>query len=298
MKMMRATSFSIFLFASFFYFANANACASCGSGGDDPLILYPNEWLKVYLGVSHQSNFKNVDSNGDFRTAGGPTSKQSLAVAGGYSFSPRSFATVTVPLQRNTRDDKSRMSVGDPSIAGRYSVLMQSFDEPYVPQVQLLLGYKFSQSRSIHESKDLKTLLDVFGNGFSEARTGVDVWFGVTPLKVGFAQTFSMPIAKTYDGVIYQPGIIYRSTFSLGYLWFDEWKVTGGINREFRDSLKASGEIVPESKQLNHSLFLTTDWMFLPNNNLRLSFSQQAAAFDNYNTSRATSLSLACMHSF
>ncbi|MGE0174945.1 MAG: hypothetical protein AB7T49_19285 [Oligoflexales bacterium] len=274
------------------------ACASCGSGGDDPLILYPNERLKVFVGLSEARDFRNIDPAGSEVTAGGPTAKQTLTSAIGYGISTRSFVTATQPYVRNVRGDASRSSFGDPSLAGRYSIFLQSFDDPYLPQVQILYGYKHALSRSIHESKELKTLLDVYGTGFSEIRGGLDIWFGITPIKPGISQTFSLPQKRSFDGIEYRPGLISRTTLSLGYGWSDSCKVTVGANRESREHLKVDGIKQDSSTQLNNSEFASVDIMTNSNNSWRLSASRQAAFGKNYNTSRSNNFGIAYMHSF
>lgn len=274
------------------------SCASCGSGGDDPLILYPNEWLKVFLGLSQISHFKNVDPDGSTSTAGGPEVKQNMTTAVGYGFSPRSFTTLTLPYMRNVLGDRAQTSFGDPSIAGRYSVILQSIDEPMIPQVQVLVGYKHAVARSLRESKELKTLLDVFGTGFSEMKLGIDIWFGITRLKPGVSHSYSLPLKRSFDGLTYEPGLVSRTTISLGYNWLDQWKMTAGINRDQRRALKIDGIEQKNSAQLNHSVFLTSDFMLTSEDSVRASVSRQAALANNYSTSMSDTVAAAYMHTF
>ena len=190
----------------------ARACASCGSGGDDPLILYPNERIKDYFGLSQSSNFKNIDPDGSESTSGGPNTKQTFTLATGRALSTRSFAAFTVPYIRNLRDGKTIAGVGDVSVAGRYSAILQSIDEPLIPQLQVLFGYKVATGRSTHNSQELKTLMDVTGTGFDEIKTGIDIWWGISRIKPGFSQLFLFPQAKSFQGVRHQPGNISRTT--------------------------------------------------------------------------------------
>lgn len=273
----------------------ARACASCGSGGDDPLILYPNESLKFYLGLSQLSDFHNVDPDGSLSTAGGPSSKETLTLSGGYAISPRAFVTLTAPYIRNSLDGDSRSAFGDPSLAGRYSVVMQSLAQPWVPQVQLIAGYKHAQARSLRESNEMKTLIDVFGNGFSEAKMGVDVWYGMAAVKFGAAHTVSKPLKRDFDDVTYEPGLVQRSTTSLGYLWAESWKTTIGMSRELRGALKVDGASQPNSQQQNNSAFLNLDVMTSALDSVRLSYARQAFAFRNQNTTSSRSVSMAYM---
>ncbi len=276
----------------------ARACASCGSGGDDPLILYPNERIKDYFGLSQSSNFKNIDPDGSESTSGGPNTKQTFTLATGRALSTRSFAAFTVPYIRNLRDGKTIAGVGDVSVAGRYSAILQSIDEPLIPQLQVLFGYKVATGRSTHNSQELKTLMDVTGTGFDEIKTGIDIWWGISRIKPGFSQLFLFPQAKSFQGVRHQPGNISRTTVSLGYSWLDNWKTTIGINREYRRSLRVEGDEQTDSAQLNHSLFFTSDLMITGVDQIRLSVSRLGAAFQNYSTSRSESFGLAYMHSY
>jgi hypothetical protein len=273
------------------------ACASCGSSGDDPLILFPNEWLKAYVGISQAGNFKNIDPDGSISTAGGPTIKQTLTHAVGYGFSPRAFATITIPVIRNATKDQSLAGMGDPSFSGRYTLALQSIDEPYFPQVQLILGYKHASARSLRESEELMTLTDVFGSGFSEAKAGVDVWFGMTKVKPGISQIYTCSRQRSFDGVDYEPGLISRSTASLAYQWLSGWKLSGGITRDARRPLKVAGVEQNNSKQLNHSVFISSDFALSPQATLRVAASRQAALLNNHSTTRSDSMSLAYMYS-
>lgn len=272
----------------------AQACASCGSGGDDPMILYPNEKQKFYFGLGRTSGFRNVDGDGTVSTAGGPTVKETATFSYGYGFSPRSFATLTIPFARNELEGDSRTSMGDPSVATRYTVVMQSIAEPWLPQVQAVAGYKQSQATSIHDSEELKTQIDVFGTGFSEAKAGVDVWYGQSDLKVGFAHAFVFPQERSFDGLKYQPGLGQRSTASVGY-GFAHAKATIGANQEVRRRMRVDGEEQVDSDQLNHSAFLTLEVMPSPLDTIRISGGRQAAFGANKSTARSNALTAAYM---
>jgi hypothetical protein len=296
----RIKQFVIYVFIVGIYFSASIAigCASCGSGGDDPLILYPNERLKFYAGVSQISHFKNVDPDGSLSTAGGPTSKQSLTTAGGFGFNPRSFMTLTIPFLQNSRGGNYRTSAGDPSVAGRYTIVMQSIDEPVLPQVQLIYGYKHAHSRSLRESRELKTQMDVFGTGFSEVRTGADVWFGITRVKPGISLLAVKPLNRSFNGRWYEPSFSSRLTGSIGYSTQDNLRFTAGTNREQRGITRVDGTPQSNTQQLNHSAFITSDWMMTGQQSMRLSISRQAAYGKNYNTAQSDSVSLAYMQSF
>lgn len=272
------------------------ACAACGSGGDDPLVLYPNETQKVYAGVARTSAFQNVGNNGALASAGGPETKEALTFAYGHAWDRRTFATITAPVLRNVRGKDARASFGDPSIAVRYTAVMTQIAEPWIPQVQLSLGYKDGRSRSIHESEDLKTLLDVFGSGFSEAKAGADIWYSQSMVMVGLAHTVIAPVGRDFGGEHYQPGVGGRTTVSFGALWGDKLlKTTAGANRDARGPLVIADIEQPKSAQINNSLFMTADWFQDPASTIRLSMARQAAFGANQNTARAASVALAYM---
>jgi hypothetical protein len=255
--------------------------------------------LKAYIGFAHGGQFKNIDPDGTLSTAGGPSIKQSITTAFGFGMTPRSFVTLTLPYMRNATGHKAKTSLGDPSLAGRYTVVMQSMVEKMIPQVQVLYGYKFGIARSMMESEDLRDSLDVFGTGFSEAKLGLDVWFGMSPFKPGLSQLFTWPVRRTFNGLNYQPGLMSKTTASLGYQWPDLGKVTVGVIRDEKQSGKIAGVEHTLSKQLNHSVFLTADWSLSVSSTIRGSIARQGIeAFGNYNAVRSDTYSLAFMQSF
>lgn len=276
----------------------AQACASCGSGGDDPLILYPNERNKVFVSIGSTGGFRNVGPEGELLTAGGPTRRYTTTAAIGHSFSTRSFATITVPYIRNVKGAESRAGLGDPSFSARYTVIMPSIVEPWLPQIQVFGGYREGSARSLRNTEDPKTLLDVLGTGFAEARAGMDLWLGQHAPLLGLAHLVSYPVARTYDGVSYQPGLAQRSTLTIGYRWFPHVKTLIGTNREGHTPLRIEGRPLPDSDQLNYSLFLTQDYMLNQLMMIRLSASQLGAYGPIKNGVRATTFTFALMEAF
>ena len=270
------------------------ACASCGSGGEDPLILYPNEGRKAYAAWSRAAGFRNIEPNGAQATAGGPSTKDSLVAAVGQRLSLRSFATLTLPFLRNARGSDSRSSLGDPILAARYTLVMANLADPWVPQVQLVASFKQALARSLRESHE-PTLIDVFGSGFSEARAGVDLWYGEGAVKFGGAQSVIVPLARRFDGERYQPGLGSRGTLTLGYSWIDAAKTLVGINRDQRAALSLEGEELTDSEQVSTSVFLTQDYRPDEDQMLRLTWSRQAALGENRNTARSNTITLAYM---
>ncbi len=294
MTFLKSILLSLALFSSY-----ALPCASCGSGGDDPLILYPNEKWKLYLGESRTFNYKNISSKGEYVTAGGVTSKDQLTFSSGVSFSERAFSTIAVPMILNHVEQGSRFAFGDPSLAARYTFVLPSIADPvFLPQVQLIAGYKQAISRSIRETLAPKTLVDVFGTGFSEAKLGVDVWYGLYDFKLGMAWTLVQPFSRTFGDGSYSPSLGNRLTFTLGYQWNYSLRTTAGINRDYKGTLSKDGETLAESDQLNYGFFMTQDLLAWDGYTFRLSYARQAALLTNRNTSQIDSLSLACMKAF
>lgn len=274
------------------------ACASCGSGGDEPMILYPNESAKAYLGVTHASGFRTVGVEGDYTEAAGPESKDTVTISLGKSLTRRSFITAAFPYARNERDGKSQQSLMDPSISARYTVVMQTIADPWIPQVQFLVGYKTAQARSIRETQSPGDLLDVFGTGFPEWRVGVDLWYGLEALKFGAAWVQAYPQKRYLAGHEYQPGAGQRATGTIAYNWIPMFKSTIGVNREQRGDSAIDGEVNPQSDQVNQAAFVNQDWMLTPLDSLRLGYSRQAAFGANRNTARSVNISMAYMRSF
>ena len=266
----------------------ALACASCGSSGDDPLVMFPNESAKMLLSFSQVSGFRNIDSRGQESAAGGPDSKQSLGLSAGKAISHRSFVTLTGSVLKNVKGDQEKNSLGDPSLSGRYTLVMLSLDEIYTPQVQLSYGYKHQIAKGIRDSKE-RFLLDVGGTGFSDLRAGVDVWYGLWSIKPGIAFSVVNPIAKEIHGKTYDPGLIYRSTTSVSYLTDQNFKLGLGTNREYKTSIAIKNGISTEA-QLTNAWFASAELIQGSGSSVKFSLLNQGRIFENYNTARSISL--------
>ena len=66
-------------------------------------------------------------------------------------------------------------------------------------------------------------------------RVGFDLWSGMTWLQYGLAQTFAFSLPKTAQDHTLQPGIEYRTVFSLGHTIEETAKISLGISRLFTD---------------------------------------------------------------
>lgn len=270
------------------------ACASCGSGGDDPLILYPNEDVKLYLAASRSFGFKTVDVNGRTGTDGGATEKDALTLAVGKALSTNAFVTLTVPYLQNSRGSQNERGWGDPLASLRWTVLPQDITEEWRPQVQVLLGHRFAVARSIHESNSLHAL-DVFGSGTPETKSGLDVFWGMTNVKFGFAHVYYLPGAREFAGVTVEPGLGQKQVVTLGYGVSPYGKVLVGLTREIRSERRENGRRVPESSERNHGGFLTIDYNISSLSVLRATFATRGSFFTNRNTSSSNSASVAYM---
>jgi hypothetical protein len=274
------------------------ACASCGSGGDDPLILYPWEPWKVYAGFAKTDGFAPINAAGDLSREIGPESRNTTTVSLGHSFNHRSFATVTAPYIVNRRGPYERSGWGDPMLTGRYTIIQQDITQSWRPQVQGIIAIRGGQATSKYDSEDLARL-DVFGSGVPEWRLGVDVWHGMTDFKAGFAQTMTGPLANrsTEFGVI-RTGITYRSTMTTGYGWGDRGKIIVGVNREQTTAYRLSGVVQADSDTLAHSSFISADAKIERNASVRLTYARAAAFAKNKNTSRSDSVTMALTRVF
>lgn len=269
-------------------------CASCGSGGDSPLILYPNERAKAYIGETHQQGFRTVTSTGAVGSDMGPQARDTLTFAGGATFLTDGFATVTVPYVTNARDGRSVSGTGDPLVSTSWTVLPASMLTPAKPQVQVLAAYKRAVSRSAHNTKD-DNLLDAIGSGFDEARTGVDFWWGASTWKAGFAAVAMMPTARTYDGVTIKPGNAVRGTVTTGYGFGEAGKAIVGAVVQRHGLITVDGTQPKSSAMATNNLFVGADAMVSARQTLRLTLTRAAAFGKNRNATEASGVTVAWM---
>lgn len=285
-------------FLALLHASNSLACASCGSGGDDPLIMYPSENWKAYVSLARTGEIESLDTQGDPLAGYGPTVRNTTTVAVGHTFSPSLFATATAPYIVNRRNEYDRSAWGDPMLTMRYTAVQQTLASDLIPQVQLLAGYRTGQATSKFDQTD-PAQLDVFGSGIPEARVGLDVWHGMTDWKGGFAQTMVVPLGDR-DSVMgkVQPGYTFRSTATFGYSWLDDYKILAGITREQTTRTKIEGELINNSDVLSHGTFMTADARVERNSNVRLTWTRASSVFINKNGTRSQTISMAVMRSF
>jgi hypothetical protein len=270
----------------------AIACASCGSGGDDPLILYPNQQWRFYLGASRSFGFKTVKANGDAGDENAPAQKDSLTLAIGRAISQTAFVTFTVPYLQNSRGDESQRAFGDPLLAGRWTVIQQDFANPFLPQTQLVAAHRFAQARSQQEGTD-PSRLDVFGQGVSETKLGVDVFHGLNALKWGFAYVFLFPEERNLGGKDIYIGLGQRGLVTLGYGISGMGKAQAGYTRNLRSNKKIDGQEIPSSDVIENGAFLTVDAEINDSDVIRLTWAEKFAGLDSKLGSKNSSVTLA-----
>jgi len=276
----------------------AFACASCGSGGDDPLILYPWENWKVYAGFARSEGFILVDASGREGLQLAPDTRNTTTMSVGHTFSNRLFSTLTAPYIVNKRDSYERSGWGDPMMTIRYTILTQDISVDWQPQIQAITAVRSGNATSVYDYRD-PAMLDVFGSGVPEGRLGIDVWHGMFDWKAGFAQTVTAPLAarRSQIGEV-KNGVALRSTLTIGYGWSDLGKVMFGVNREQTTRKIIDGEAWANSDTLAHSAFLSADARIEQHSNVRLTVSRVAAFGAARNTSRSDTVTMAVMRAF
>ena len=274
--------------------SDAFGCASCGSGGDDPLILYPNQDWRFYLGASRAFGFKTIKADGSLGDENAPTFKDALTLAIGKAITPFSFVTVTLPYLQNWKDNTYKRGVGDPILAARWTVVPQDISAPWIPQLQLMGSYRFAQAKPQQEA-DNPYRLDVFGQGVPETKLGIDIFQGMTDVKFGAAQSFLFPGERNLGGQTTYPGFGARSVVTLGYGISNVGKMLTGYTRETRSKKKINGLEIDNSEVIDNGFFVTCDAEVTPMHMARLTWSRKAAFWDSKNGSRNDSVSIAWM---
>lgn len=272
----------------------AFACSSCGSGGADPVILNPYENHKLYLGLSLQAGFQDLDQHGNRRKSYGPQQKQSVDLAFAQRLLPRLFMSAVANFGRNVHGAQSEVQNGDVTLNARVNLLQPNIAEPLIPQVQMMVGHRRAIARSVYEQRR-EHGLDVFGAGYDETYVGTDVWYGMSTIMVGGSLLFGFPQAATTAAGSIKPGVMQRWIGTLGGLIQDEVKLIGGVIHEQRGGLQLDGVDQPFSDRLSHDLFATVETLYGEGSNYRLTFNRRAAFGENRNAVQAHVMTLAWM---
>lgn len=268
------------------------ACASCGSGGDDPLVLYPNEATKFYLGVTQLRNLQTLDSRGEVSSLDDERQRMIHTLAVGQRWRPDFFATGSLNYWRNSSNDRSRDQWSDPRFSLHWIPLLQSLDEPWKPQWKLVFSFKPGLSPGIQESRD-RQQLDVFGSGFDEYSLVTDIWYGMSTWKWGLAQSYVYVAPKRLQGEQLQNGYRARSTLNLGTNYSQRGRIVAGLLREYQGASKYEGVSNRGSEVINYAFFLTFDFRLRPQSLVTLTLSDRGRIFRNRNGIRSTSWTLA-----
>ncbi len=271
-----------------------SACSSCGSGGADPVVLNPNESGKFYLGLSHQSGFQDIDRLGNRQKSYGPKQKQSLDLAFAQRLTSRVFASAVMNFGRNVYGPIAESQNGDASLNVRANAMQQNIAEPWIPQLQILLGHRFALGRSVNEQKR-ERFLDVFGAGYDESYLGADLWYGMQTVMAGGSVLFGFPAAEETDFGSLQRGRLQRIIATIGFLPLAEVKVIGGFIQEQRGGSEVDGVAQEDSDKLSQDLFLTSETLFPEGSNYRLTLSSRGAFGELKNATQAKVISLAWM---
>ena len=212
------------------------ACASCGSGGGDPMVLYPHERLKAYIGASRSQGRQALTAAGDGGRAVGAGAQEALVLSVGAAWRPRAFMTLTSTLLRNSAAGAAYVGLADPSLAARLSVVLGDKSRPWLPQVQLIGGMRPGWARACTTGTVRRAdQLDRMGDGAWELRGGVDAWWEQRRLLAGVA-TFALwpqPLQLMGAGTTVA-GATWRTVATIGWDFAGtcRWLLTGVFDRQ------------------------------------------------------------------
>lgn len=272
----------------------AKACSSCGSGGEDPLILFPNENRKIYLGLTSENGFRDITYDGEQRTAQGILQKQTLLLAYGQRLTPKLVSVLSVPYVSNSHQDESYQAFGDGQISFRYDIYQQSFARPWLPQLQVLAARKHANTRSIESSRE-PYFVDAVGSGYHENRVGLDVFSGMTPVIFGASYTVTFFEPKVTERGRQSKAPLFLGNLTVGYS-DAKYKCITGLVMERQGARASAGQEVARSDHLKYSAFLTGESQVTEWDRLRFTLVKKALpSFSNKQTARSTSVSLAYM---
>lgn len=253
----------------------AYSCASCGSGGDSPLVLFPGENKKVYLGVTNSNIGDYYDAKGKKADYYGIENKQSITAAAAYRVVDSVFTTLTLSAQKNEEAGEESYGMSDPLLSVYYLAMQQNFLEPFRPQISIIAQYKpalMNSSRDIDWSS--MSARDVFSDGLNEVRLGVDSWFFTNNFLYGLAfKTSYFLETEVKDGRFQrEPG--YKAIATGGYAFGTVAKLIGGYSYNFKGSMLQNRELIDNSEIIDQSLFLSWYQKIDLQNLVRLTYSE------------------------
>lgn len=270
------------------------ACSSCGSGGEDPLILFPNEDRKLYFGLTREDGYRDINYDGQKSRTQGILRRQSLLLAYGHRLTSRLVVLGSVPYFYNSHGDESYQAFGDGQLSFRYDLYQQTFADPLIPQVQLLLARRHASTRSIETSRD-PYFLDAVGGGYHETRMGLDLFSGMTALVYGLSGSVTYYEPSIDDRGRQEKAPLFTWNLTVGYS-DSTYKLITGLVAERQGKRRTGGEEIERSDHLKHNLFLTGEAQLTPLDRIRLSLVQKATPrLPRRQTAEATSLTFAYM---
>jgi hypothetical protein len=267
-------------------------CSSCGSGGADPLILFPYETLKVYAGPTIQSGFRDIQSDGSQATHYGPTRKRHLTTAVAWRYHSHGFVSLTGGVQENLRGDQQKQAITDPLLTVRHTLLRQNMLQPWQPQVQAIAAHKKSVARSIQHTR-APYALDVFGNGYDETKVGIDLWLGHTDWVGGGSLFWLPPTSQTTAQGKLEKRAEQQRIITFGRQIPGLLKMIGGLRQRVHPGLRLNGETISDSEVRANSWFVTLESIRKQTWEARVSYAVSGSWGDNRNSFRSSSLTLA-----
>jgi hypothetical protein len=259
-------------------FERAQACASCGSGSGAPLVLAPNEASKFYLGTSVDFGFRAIDDDGGFAKDSSISSRNQVTLSAAQSLTPRTFVSLTLPYVFNrttTPAPRGASDWGDPLLQLRTTVLMPDLSATWKPQIQGILGHRFVGGPSIRDSCQSDCVVKATGSGTAETELGGDVWWAMSAIKWGVAQTILFPTERRFpNDVTFENGRGYSTIATVGMAQEGLGKINAGLIRTEREEIRVNGATVAGSRAVKVTVFVTTDYSLDPLNTIRLTASR------------------------
>ncbi len=279
---------------------NSYGCSSCGTSATSPLVLNPNENLKMYLGLSQNYNFMNYGGHqvsGTTKTVNRMLStRKTLMLAVGYRTSEDSFVTLSGSFLQNegtadsmnpSKGTKVKYLYGDPILSGRYNLVNMGFDNIYRPQIQLMGSYKPSIAKNMVD-KDGGPV-DTVGNGFHQIIGGVDLWWGMPYIQFGASQlvTYSFdrkPNNNWGNDKIQEKrtrDLQYTTIVTVGHVFKNlNLSIQGGVILDYigdeisylKDKSNGNLTTVSKSPAQSNSVFALAKFNLTPKDTLRFSY--------------------------
>ena len=248
----------LILFAYLLRMEPAYSCASCGSGGDSPLVLFPGENKKVYLGFTNSKIGDYFDAKGKKADYYGIQSKQSLTSALALRLADDIFTTATFSAVRNEEAGESRDGFADTLLSFYYLALQQNFLEPFRPQISIIAQYKPALAASARDIDwTAMSAKDVFSDGLSELRLGLDSWFFTNNFLYGVALKTSYFLETQLEDKNFQRKPGYKGIVTGGYAFGNVAKLIGGYSYDYKGSMLQNRVLIDNSAIINQSVFLS-----------------------------------------